>query len=54
MRVQQFYNKNQFVITGNAETVFQSYDSTIATIKSNGKLVFGDDWDHSNTTRKQF
>ena len=52
MKVQQFYNKNQFVITGNGDTVFQSYDSTIAKIDKNGQLSFGGDWDYSQTTRK--
>lgn len=51
MRVEQFYNKNQFVLFGNGETVFQSYDSTIARIDKNG-LTFGSDWDYSKTTLK--
>lgn len=51
MKVQQFYNKNQFVITDGATIAFQSYDSTIAQIK-NGVLVLGEDWDYSKTTLK--
>lgn len=52
MRVEQFYNKNQFVITGDGVKVFQSYDSTIAKIDADGRLSFGDMWDYSLTTRK--
>lgn len=52
-KVQQFYNKNQFVIDTKKEITFQSYDSTIATInKKTGVLTFGVDWDYSYTTRK--
>ena len=51
-KVTQFYNKNQFIITSNERTVFQSYDSTIAIIDSKNHLTLGCDWDYSNTTRK--
>lgn len=53
MKVEQFYNKNQFIIKNEktSEIVFQSYDSTIAKIK-NGVLTLGKYWDYSNTTRK--
>ena len=51
MKVQQFYNKNQFVITDGNTVVFQSYDSTIARIEG-GVLVLGSDWDYSKTTLK--
>lgn len=51
MKVEQFYNKNQFIIYGKGETIFQSYNSTIAIIK-NGVLTFGDDWNYSKTTMK--
>lgn len=51
-KVEQFYNKNQFIIRSNGEITFQSYDSTIAIIKKNGQLVFGRDWDYSKTTLK--
>lgn len=50
-RVEQFCNKNQFVITGKGETIFQSYSSTIAIIK-NGNLTLFSDWDYSHTTLK--
>lgn len=52
MKIQQFYNKIQFVITGNGEITFQSYDSTIATIDKNGNLTFFTDFDYSKTTLK--
>lgn len=51
MKVKQFYNKNQFIIEGENEITFQSYDSTIATIK-NSVLTLFTDWDHSHTTLK--
>ena len=40
IKVSQLENKNQFIITSNDETIFQSYDSTIAIIKG-GKLSLG-------------
>ena len=52
-KVQQFYNKNQFIVNTEKEITFQSYDSTIATInKKTGVLTFGADWDYSKTTLK--
>lgn len=51
MKVNQFYNKNQFVITEGSKRVFQSYDSTIA-INDNGKITLGRHWDYSKTTSK--
>lgn len=51
MKVNQFYNKNQFIITSKESVVFQSYNSIIA-IKENDKLTLGRHWDYSNTTRK--
>ena len=52
-KVQQFYNKNQFIINTEKEIIFQSYDSTIATInKKTGVLTLGKDWDFSHTTLK--
>ena len=51
--VQQFYNKNQFIVNTEKEVTFQSYDSTIATInKKTGVLTLGEDWDYSKTTLK--
>ena len=52
MKVTQFYNKNQFIITDGTKKVFQSYNSTIAEIDKNGTLKLGDNWNFSNTTRK--
>lgn len=44
---------NQFVITGNGTTTFQSYNSTIAVIDWNEKTVkIGNDWNYSTTTGK--
>lgn len=51
MKVEQFYNKNQFVIYGKGETIFQSYNSTIAIIKD-GFLTLSEDWNYSKTTMK--
>lgn len=52
MKVEQFYNKNQFVITGASKIVFQSYNSTCAIINEDGDLILGYDWDYSKTTMK--
>lgn len=53
MKVEQFYNKNQFVIFGgDAIITFQSYNSIIASIDKNGTLNLGNDWDYSKTTLK--
>ena len=52
MKVEQFYNKNQFIITGKEGIVFQSYSSTIATIDNKGNLTLGFCWDYSKTTSK--
>lgn len=51
-KVEQFYNKNQFLIRGAGGITFQSYDSTIANINNDGKLSLGVDWDYSRTTLK--
>lgn len=51
MKVEQFYNRNQFVIFGNGSVTFQSYNSMIAKIDKNG-LTLGSHWDYSNTTLK--
>lgn len=51
MKVQQFYNKNQFIIRGEGKVVFQSYKSTIAEIEG-GKLKLHSDFDYSKTTQK--
>lgn len=59
MKVQNIINhngnasRNQFVITHNGATYFQSYDSVIAKYED-GKLTITPLWDCSNTTRKHF
>ena len=52
MKVENFYNKNQFIIRGEGKTIFQSYQSEIAEISKDGKLTLGIDWDYSITTLK--
>lgn len=42
---------NQFVITANGATYFQSYQSVVAKIQ-NGNVYVSTNWDFSNTTRK--
>jgi hypothetical protein len=52
-KVNQFYNKNQFVIDWDWKTIFQSYDSTIAIIDYvNKTITFWIDYDYSKTTSK--
>lgn len=44
---------NQFRITGEGKTVFQSYASTIVTIDGNQRAIYiHEDWDYSVTTGK--
>lgn len=52
MKVEQFYNKNQFIIKNENEIYLQSYESTVAKISENGILWLGHDWDYSKTTLK--
>lgn len=53
MKVEQFYNKNQFIIFGgDAIVTFQSYQSTIANFDEKGTLNLFDDWNYSKTTLK--
>lgn len=52
MKIEQFYNKNQFLIYNKGEYYLQSYESTVAKIDSDHNLILGSDWDYSNTTRK--
>ena len=57
MQVQQFYNKNQFIIkdTDNNAIYFQSYNSKIAKLDNNtNTLYIFEDWNYSNTTLKHF
>lgn len=52
-KVAQLYNKNQFVIKNEIETIFQSYDSVIAIINRYEKtLTLWIDYDYSKTTSK--
>ena len=44
---------NQFKVTTNGKTYFQSYKSIVASVdRSTGKVALYQDWDYSNTTRK--
>ena len=53
MKVEQFYNKNQFIIESDNLIEFQSYKSLVASInKKTGILTLGIDWDYSNTTMR--
>lgn len=53
MKVENFYNKNQFLIESDDLIEFQSYESLVASInKKTGILKLGLDWDYSNTTMK--
>ena len=57
-KVEQLENKNQFLIRGKNNLIFQSYDSTIAILENGAtwalphSLTLGRYWDYSNTTRK--
>lgn len=53
LKVNQFYNKNQFVIDWEWKTIFQSYSSTICIIDfDNNTITFWIDFDYSKTTWK--
>lgn len=43
---------NQFEIVTNKATYFQSYNSVVAKIDRNGKVILSSYWDYSNTTMK--
>lgn len=43
---------NQFIITSDKGRLFQSYDSAIALIDSDGVVHLSDHWDYSPTTSK--
>lgn len=45
-------NANQFVISTQNGLYFQSYDSVVAKVDNDNKLILSADWDYSNTTRK--
>ena len=56
MKVEQFYNKNQFRLYGEGKNILQSYDSTIVVIEEKDpgtlRVTLGRDWDYSKTTLK--
>lgn len=53
VKVENFYNKNQFLIREDNKIIFQSYNSIIAIWDySKKKLTLGYDWDYSTTTSK--
>ena len=55
MKVEQFYNANQFRIYGKGENILQSYNSTVVKIKDHDgslEVILGKDWDYSKTTLK--
>lgn len=54
MKIEQFHNKNQFLITDDDNNVyFQSYKSIIAKRTPEGKIYLDNYyWDYSRTTRK--
>ena len=53
MKVRQLENKNQFILEDDKKLIFQSYESTIVVYDKKKKtIIFGEDWDYSNTTRK--
>ena len=53
MKVRQFYNRNQFLLSDeHGAKVFQSYNSAIAKISRNGVLTLSNKWDYSATTKK--
>jgi len=55
-RVEQFHNKNQFVIYEPSKATFQSYESTICILNNDSieTLRVGRRWDYSKTTLKHF
>lgn len=55
MKVEQFYNKNQFRLYGEGQNLLQSYNSLVVKIEGdfyNRQITLGRDWDYSNTTSK--
>lgn len=53
IKVENFYNKNQFLIREEKKVILQSYNSIVAIWDSyRGKLTLGKNWDYSNTTAK--
>ena len=53
MKVEQFYNKNQFHLYEEGKHILQSYNSTVVVIdRATGSITLGEDWDYSTTTSK--
>ncbi len=52
MKVSQFHVKNQFIITTDDATFFQSYQSIIVKRKGGQITLDRDKWDYSETTGK--
>lgn len=53
MKIEQFKNKNQFIIKDNETIYFQSYDVIIAKYnKKDGLILDNYYWDYSKTTLK--
>lgn len=55
MKVEQFYNKNQFRLYGEGQNLLQSYNSLVVKIEGdyyNRQITLGRDWDYSQTTSK--
>jgi hypothetical protein len=51
MEILQFSNKNHFIIKKDKKIILQSYKSLVAEYNTETKnLIFGIDWDYSNTT----
>lgn len=51
MEVLQFSNKNHFIIKKDNRIILQSYKSLVAEYNTKTKkIIFGVDWDYSNTT----
>lgn len=53
LKVEQFHNKNQFLIDLGGAYALQSYDSLVAIYDSIDRVLYlGENWDYSQTTRK--
>lgn len=54
MKVEQFYNKNQFRLYGEGQNLLQSYNSLVVKVNyvDTMTITLGRDWDYSNTTSK--
>ena len=50
MKVQQFYVKNQFLISHEGNEYLQSYNSIIVKRDINNNITLGQNWDYSKTT----